>query len=197
MKDSEVRELLKKGWIRGIVTFEVAGKPQEHVVKSLEAYLDNIKKDHKIRIISEDREEPIAHEDGMFSTFAELDMLVENLETFTWLCVNFSPASIEIIEPENVEVEAREMTNWLNDLLSKIHEIGHDYRGQKQTREQLVVAMNQLIQNSILLSLKTGEKTANQIAKDTGVLEAQLTPFIEHLMKKGTVKKEGEVFSLA
>lgn len=197
MKEPEIKNLLKAGWIRAIVTFEVAGKPKEHVEDALTKYLDNIKKDSRIKIIEQAQEDAFEHEDGIFSTFAECEMLVEGLETFTWLCINFSPASIEIMEPDEIKIEARDITNWLNDLLAKIHDVGNDYRTQLGVRDHLTLAMNQLIQNAIFLSLKTGKKKKEALAKDTGILEDQLTPFLDHLVKKEEIALDDEEYSLS
>jgi hypothetical protein len=188
MKESQVREYLTKGWIRAIVTFEIVGKPKEHIDQALTGYLDNIKQDHRIVFLKEDREEAMAHDDGMFSSFCETEMLIQNLETFTWLCINFSPASIEIIEPDEIVVQSREVTNWLNDLLSKVHEIGTNYRSHKAANEHLSIAMNQLIQNIILLTLRTGTKTLKDLERETGILEEQLEPFLTHLTAKGELE---------
>jgi len=196
MKESQVREHLSKGWIRAIVTFEVVGKPAKHVEEALTAYLDNIKNDHRIIFMREEREEPLEHDDGMFSSFCEAEMLVKNLETITWLCINFSPASVEIIAPDEVAIKARDITNWMNDLLSKIHEIGTNYRSHKSANEHLSVAMNQLIQNAILLSLKTGTKTEINLEHDTGIMEEQLDPFLKHLAEKGKIVKNGQAYAL-
>lgn len=188
MKESQIREYLTKGWIRAMVTFEVVGKPAAHVEAALTEYLENIKKDSRIIFLREDREAPIEHDDGMFSTFCEAEMLVKNLETFTWLCINFSPASIEIMEPNEIVVQAREVTNWLNDLLSRIHEIGTNYRSHKTANDHLTIAMNQLVKNTILLSLKTGTKTENDLERETGILKEQLGPFLTHLVEKGQIE---------
>lgn len=186
----------KKGWIRAIVTFEVAGRPKEHVEESLKSYLSNIRKDERIKIIQEERDEAIEHEDGIWSTYSECELLVKDLETFTWLCINFSPAAIEVLEPDEVRVEARDVTNWLNDLLSKIHDVSADYRNQKGAKDHLTLAMNQLIQNAILLSLRTGGKGKEEVAKDTGIAVEQLEPFFEHLTKKGKVVQVEEGYRL-
>lgn len=197
MKENEIRERLKKGWLRAVVTFEIVGKPQQHIEKSLTTYLDNIRKDERIVMLEEDREEAIEHEDGMFSTFAECEILVENLETFTWLCINFSPASIEILEPDSIHVESRDIANWLNDLLAKVHDIAVDYRSQKGAQEHLIVAMNQLIRNSILISLEKGPLSAEEIAKKTGIVHDQLETFLEHMLKKGRLAELDGTYRLA
>jgi hypothetical protein len=184
MKQSQIREHLAKGWIQAIVTFEVVGKPAEHVEEALTGYLENIKQDHRIIFLREEREPAAELEDGLFSTFCESEMLVKDLETFTWLCINFSPASIEVLEPESIDVEAREITNWINDLLSKVHEIGTNYRSHKTANEHLTVAINQLIKNAILLSLRQGTRTLKDLETDTGILDEQLEPFLKHMAEK-------------
>jgi hypothetical protein len=197
MKESQIREHISKGWVRAIITFEVVGKPAKHVEDALTRYLDNIKKDERIVILKEDREAAMEHEDGMFSTFCEAETLVQDLETFTWLCINFSPASIEILEPDMMEMDARNLTNWLNDLLAKVHEIGMSHRTNIGSVEHLTVAMNQLIQNTIILSLKSGPKTEGELEQDTGVYAAQLEPFLKHLIENAQIMQSGEKYILA
>jgi hypothetical protein len=197
MKESQIREHIKKGWIRAIVTFEVVGRPKEHVEKALTDYLDNIKKDHRIIFLREEREAAMEHDDGMFSAFCEAEMLAENLEVFTWLCINFGPASIEILEPDKLLIEGREVTNWLNDLLAKLHEVGTATRETKSANDHITGAMNQLIMNMILLSLRTGAKSRAALEHDTGVFESQLEPFLTHLTEKHKVVEQDGKYALA
>ncbi len=197
MKDSEIRQKLQKGWVHAIVTFEVAGKPKEHVEKSLDEYVKNLKKDERIIFLDEEREEAIEHEDGIFSAFSEAELLVDKLETFTWLCMNFSPSSIEILEPDNMDVTSRDLTNWLNDLLSKIHEVAQELRGTKGSQKHMVVAMNQLIKNSIRLTLEQTPKTEEEISKSTGILGEQLKEFLTYLVEKGEVVEVDGKYQIA
>jgi len=183
--------------LRAIVTFEVAGKPKEHVETSLDKYLKNIEKDDRITIEHQDREEAIEHDDGMWSVFSECELVVKDLETITWLCINFSPASVEILDPDELTMEARDVTNWFNDLLSKLHEVSANYRNQQGANEHLVLAMNQLIQNAILLALKRGKKTEKELEKDTGISGVQMEPFLAHLVKLKKVRKDGETYTVA
>jgi len=197
MKDSEIKAKLQKGWIRTIITFEVVGRPAEHVTDALAKYMANIKRDERIIIIQEETESPIEHEDGMFSTFCEADMLVQNLEVFTWLCINFSPASIEILEPTKLEIDGREITNWLNDLLAKVHEVGMNHRAAIAVKDHLTIAMNQLIKNALLLSLRQGPRTEKQLETDTGIQHEQLKPFLDHLVEKKQVVFERGAYRIA
>jgi hypothetical protein len=197
MKDSQIREHISKGWVRALITFEVVGKPKKHIEQALAEYIDNIKKDERIIMLKEEREDAIEHEDGMFSTFSECEMLAKGLETFTWLCINFSPASIEILEPEELRIEERELTNWLNDLLSMVHEIGTNYRSVKSAKDHLTVALNELIKNSIMLSLKSGPLDEKALAAGIGIEATQLAPFLKFLVEKQRIQKNGALYQLA
>jgi hypothetical protein len=197
MKESDIRERITKGWVRALITFEVVGKPAEHIESALARYIENIKKDERIVFLREDREAAAKVDETMFSTFCEAELLVKDLETFTWLCINFSPASVEILEPDSKHIEARDLTNWINDLLSMIHEIGTAHRTQTAATENLTVAMNQLIKNAIILSLRQGERTAAQISTDTGVHETQLEPFLSHLIGKAKIVKTNNTYRIS
>jgi hypothetical protein len=189
MEEKDIRESLKKGWVRAIVTFEVAGKPASHVEKALKNYLDLLQKDERIEFLELDQEEAIEHEDGMFSAFAEIDMIVKNLETFNWICVNFSPASIEIMEPAEKRVTASEVTHWMNDLLAKIHEIGMNYRNERHANEHLTTAMNQLIRNSVLICIRGKTQTKDEISKETGIHTLQLDEILSNMEKRQLIKE--------
>ena len=178
------------------MTFEIVGKPAKHVEDSMQQYVTNIKQDSRIVVLQEERDEPVEHEDGMFSTFAELEMLVKNLETFTWLCINFSPASVEVIEPDELDIEAREITNWLNDLLSKVHEIGTNYRSYKAASDHMTLALNELIKNSILLAVRDGAKSEDEIERLTGISKEQLAPFFKFMTDKDKLAQQGKLYAL-
>jgi hypothetical protein len=195
MKESQIKGHLQKGWIRAIVTFEVVGKPAKHVEQSLKEYLDNIRKDERIIFLREEREPAVEH-DGVYSAISETELLVKSLETFTWLCINFSPASVEILEPDEHRIKARDVTNWLNDLLSMVHEIGANYRSHKSANEHLTIAMNELIRNAILLSLREGQKDSKAIAHDIGIADDLLEPFLKHLVEKKKILHEKSEYRL-
>ncbi len=196
MKESHIREHLQKGWIRCIVTFEIVGKPEKHVESSLKGFLENVKKDHRILIIQEEILPPAEIDDGMFSVIAEEEMLVKSLETLTWLAINFSPASIEILEPTELEIQSRDITNWLNDLLANLHEISTNIRGDRNAVEHLSIAMNQLIQNSILLSIRSGSRTPAEISKSIGVHIEQLGPFLSTMTERNIIVEQSGTYTI-
>ncbi len=194
MKESQIREHMQKGWIRCIITFEVVGKPAKHVDEALTAYIENIKKDHRIIVLAEERAPVEEADEKLFSAFSEEEVIVKNLETLTWLSINFSPASIEILEPDELVLPARDVTNWLNDLIANMHEIGASMRGHKNSADHLTIAMNQLIQNSIIMCVKYGGKNEAQISGELGIHHEQIVPFLEHMVQKKKISVQEGIY---
>lgn len=195
-KEALLRERLADGWIRVLTTFEVAGKPKEHVEETIKAYLANIKSDGRVLTIKEEYGETEEQEDGVFSAFCELEAAVYDLETLTWLAVNFMPAAIEILEPDRPSIEARNITNWYNDLLAKLHEVSNVLREERVVNAGMTKSLNALIKNAIVASLGSGQKTAEQLQGTVGIHQEQLEPFLKHLLEKKTIVQRGKAYAL-
>lgn len=196
LSKNDVAEKLEAGALRVIVTFEVIGKPKEHVEKALKGYMDNVKKDARITILNEDYADAIEQEDGVFSTFCEAEMLVSELGVLVWLAVNFSPASMEIQEPAEKRVTAAQLNAWLNDLISRLHEVSINYRDVNAKNKKLNESLNALIKNTILTALETGNHDGKELQKKVGIHKDQLQPFLDHLVEKKRIKRAGDTYSL-
>ncbi len=193
---AEIKELMAQGHIRVLITFELVGKPREHIEQTLQAYMLNIKQDERIRAINEEYAEPLEQDEDMFSAFCEFEALVEDLDVLTWLAVNFMPASIEILEPEKLTFEGRYLNNWYNDLISKLHEVSGSLREQHAVNQHLTQGMNALIKNAILATLTGGAKTGAALEKSVGIPFKQLEPFVKNLVDKGKILKDGTTYKL-
>ncbi|MGM5480016.1 MAG: hypothetical protein ACQESC_00985 [Nanobdellota archaeon] len=195
MKQKEIKSFLEKGYVRATVIFELVGKPKEHVTQSIKAYLENIKTDSQIEVIDEDYEDTEEMEEGMFSTVVEADMLIASLEKFTWLCINFTPASIEMIEPESVTITQKEWGNWMNDLLSNLHEIGMTTKTLRNQNTGLVKNFNAMTRNAILLALQK-PLDAKTISKRIGLDEKNTTKYLEALKKENKITQKQQHYYL-
>jgi hypothetical protein len=172
------KQLLEEGYLKIKTTFEILGKPKEHVTETLKTYLDNIKKDSRIEIANTyfgDAEEA-EETNGLFSAFAEVDMFVRDTETLTWLAFNFSPASVEVLEPAFMKVEAREMTNWINDLLAQLHELSAVSSRIGDQNKHMVKNMNALIKNLILVVTEGDGLSQKDLEKKVGIPHKQMKP---------------------
>jgi len=194
MKSNEIkRKVAEEGYIQAIIVFEIVGSPKEYVERALKNHLDKLKAEKGIEFIKEDIEKP-EKQDNYWSTFAEVEMLVKGLEKFTWICMDFMPASVEIMAPEELSFKGRELTNWLNDLLAKNHEIGLLAQQLGQQNKLMVKNINALIRNAILICVDSKINKPKEIAERIGVSEKDLKPVFEAMIKEGKIKKDGKKY---
>lgn len=195
MKEKEIKEHIEKGYLRVSVMFEVVGKPQKHVEDTIKSYITNIKTNEDIEIIKEEYEPAEDAGEELFSAIAEVDMLIRDMSKLVWLAINFSPASIEIIEPTQLVVEQKTMTDWMNDLLSRLHEIGLMQKASRSQSETLIRNFNSMTRNAILLVLKEGSEI-HAISQKIGMNDEHTEKFLEALIKEKKIKKEGNLYYL-
>jgi len=195
MDDKEIQKRVKAGAILAQVSFEIVGNPKEHVETTLKGFINNLKNDSQVTVLSEEFGEPeeVKDSNGLWSNYADTEMLVKGLDKLIWLCINFMPASIEIIAPEELTFKEKDMTNWLNDLLAKLHEISFTLR-QTTVKDSIVVqSMNAMIHNALLLATEHYHKPG-EIEKKLGIEFKHLQPFFEALLKQDKLEKKGEEF---
>ena len=195
MKSNEIKKLLEEGYLKIRVIFEIIGRPKEHIEQTIKAYIENIKtKETDIHVLSEDYEpaEELEGEDkeGLFGVMAEVEMLVPNIQKLTWLVINFSPASVEVLEPSELTLDQRTIGEWITDMLAKLHEIGMFQKSIASQNEGLIRNFNAMTRNAIILCLQDSEKDINYISKKIGMNNEHTEKFLNALVKEGKIKKE-------
>lgn len=186
----DIKEHIEDGYVHVNILYEMIGSPKEHIDKTLKLFLENIDSDKQIITISEDIEETVALEGGMFSAAAEVEYLIEGIEKLTWLAFNFMPANIEIKAPKELTFMAKDFSGWLNDLLAKLHEVNTAHTRIRSEHQALVKNLNAAIRNNILLALDE-PMTSAQISKNIGMNSKQVLLFLEALIKEDKIKKKG------
>ena len=102
---------------------EILGSPEEHVKKTMQMILDKIKQYPDTKVIKEKMfpAEKVGDK-KLWSTFTELDLEVKDVQTLTGFCFDFMPSSLEIMEPEEMALQHHTISDFLNDLLARLHQ---------------------------------------------------------------------------
>ena len=188
--------------IRCRTIIEVLGKPQEYVEKAIKEYIEHIKEDSELVILNEDYSD-IKEQGKLWSKFVELDIVIKGTSKLTSFCFEYMPSSIEVLKPEHLIMANPELSNFLNDLQARLHNVDMIVKQLKAENDILRTNMNASIQNSILRILEVASlseaKTISieQISKFTGVDEEGLKIFVEKLLKENKIKKEDDMYMLA
>lgn len=137
----EIKEKISKGWIRAILIIQILGKPADHIEQTLKLAIDNLAKDRRINLI-EKKVHPAKLVEGteqVFTTFAEVEILVSEISKLIDLIFDYMPASVEILEPSNFSLKLEDANSLLNDLATRIHQ--YDML-LKKSRLQLNILVN-------------------------------------------------------
>lgn len=170
--------------IKSRITFEMIGRPKEHLKKAIEDFLNALetekgikvlnKKIHEPKKISKELIEKNKYNGEMFSTFAELEIESDHIMSLFSILFKYLPSHIEVISPENFELENIDVNAMTNEMINRIHY----YDG---------IAKSMLMQNTIL-SKRVEELTKENLNKSApnvtfGNLE------VKEPKKKGKKKK--------
>ncbi|HYD03949.1 MAG TPA: hypothetical protein VEC16_06665 [Alphaproteobacteria bacterium] len=194
MKDKEIQELIAKGHIHCRVIFEMAGSPKEHVESTLKKYINAIKEDPSYIFLDEEYA-PAEENEKIWSTFCEAEIIVENLEKLNILCFNLGPASIEILQPEKMELSEKRLGEVYTDLISKIQEIGMTMKGLNSENELLKKNLSRSIRNNIMLGLGSESMTLEEISEKVGIGAEHLKPFADAMIKENSIVVDGDKYS--
>ena len=130
-------------------------------------------------------------------TFVEIEMLVEKINDLISFCFDYMPSSVEIIKPESLKVNSRDIQNMLNDLQARLHSTDMLAKKQKFEINLLKKSLNAGLKNLISLALVMKKKlTKDELSKFSGIEENQLDPFLETMINEGHLKKEEDLYSL-
>ena len=119
---------------------EIIGHPPEHLAETLEKLIEAMHNEKGVKVISKDIKEPVEmkgseqvqafpdkdaerKQKSFYTTFAEVEVEVEQILHIAMLMFKYMPANIEIIEPELI---ALSNTGW-GEILSEITRRLHSY----------------------------------------------------------------------
>ncbi|MBT4936253.1 hypothetical protein HOL21_01275 [Candidatus Woesearchaeota archaeon] len=175
---------------------EILGKPQEHVEKSIKEYVKKLKDDDKYEVLEEEFADIKKQEDqDLWATFAELEVKTSSLQDLSAFCFEYMPSLMEIIEPKKMNLTDSNVSEFLSDLQSKLHQIDMVAKHVKMENDMLKKSINSLLKNYIVVLLRPRNLTADQLSKLTGVAQDKLEDFLDQLIDEGRIDlKEGIYF---
>ena len=112
--------------IRVILIFEIIGRPPKHLVDSLGKIIEELDKEKGVTVISKNIKKPSELKDkkGFYTTFAEVEIEVEEILYLAILMFKYMPAHIEIIYPELIALTNNGWSDILSELARRLH--GYD-----------------------------------------------------------------------
>ncbi len=177
---------------------EVLGRPKEHVEKTIKEYLDKLKQDKNYQIISQEIAESKKQEkEEMWVIFAELEVRTASVDNIIGFCFEYMPSMVELIEPSKLTLKDVTISNFLNDLQARLHQVGIMAKQLKSENDFLKKNLAVLVKNYVTVLLNGGKKmTSEQLSKLTGLSKDKLEDFLDQLIDKGEIDLKEDLYSL-
>lgn len=185
----------EKTHIRCKVIIEVLGKPKDHVEKALNMYIDKIKNDIDLIVLNTTTAETEKKE-KLWATFTEIEMVVKGIRKLIAFCFDYMPSSIQILKPEEYNLNRALIEDFVNDLQARLHQVDMVVKKQKNENEFLRKNMNSAIQNSILIALSFGTLNKENLSRVTGINDKELQMFLKNLIKEDKIKEENNTYGI-
>jgi hypothetical protein len=140
-------EIIKQK-ITAIMIVEVMGRPKEHLVETLEKISSDINNEPGVEVIDKKINEPhlVKDQKDLYSTYAEIEVKVEQALHLPYLVFKYMPAHIDVVEPENIKMNAPMFTDMLSGLTGKLHkydEVARVLQMEKQILTNKVKALEE------------------------------------------------------
>ena len=110
--------------IRALIILEILGRPAEYIVKSMEDIASKIGTEKGVKIITKKVHEAKAVEkaDNLFTTFSDIEIGAENIETLFRIIFTYNPSHIDIINPEQLVLKNTSLNLIANEIIRKLHQ---------------------------------------------------------------------------
>jgi len=194
MDAKQIKEYLAKGYIRVNVLLELIGNPKEHIEKTLNALVKQLKENENLIWIKEEIGAPEETADKLWGAFCEAELLFVDFYTLGEFAFTYSPAVIDILGPEKITIKDKEMTDFFGEILSQIHSINSRLIEANNQNIAYQRSMNALVRNAILVGLMNDEMTSEEIGKKIGILAKDIEPVLEAMIKEKKLVKNGKKF---
>jgi len=136
--------------IKAQFIFEMLGKPADHLKQTLEELLDKLDEQKGIEITSKAIHDPKPFEkegkqiEGLFTTFADVEIDIDNTDLLIAITLNMLPAHVEVLEPQELKFTNFDLSKILSELTIKMHKYDEVAKALAMERNQLVNQINEL-----------------------------------------------------
>ncbi len=112
--------------IKAVMIFDIIGKPPEHLTETLNNIINKIDEEKGVCVKEKKINEPVLMKDQkeFYTSFAEVEVEVEEILHLGMLMFKYMPAHIEIASPELIALTNNGWNEILNEITRRLH--GYD-----------------------------------------------------------------------
>ncbi len=118
------------GKVEARFIIEIAGHPKGHVEEVMKKVVERIKGDKEVIAYQIFEAKEVKN---LWSTFTEMDVGFEDIPEVFGFCYDQLPSSVEILKPKEISLDYGKLSDMVNDLLAKLHELDSTTKNLKAT----------------------------------------------------------------
>lgn len=125
--------------VRAIMILEIIGKPAEHLVETLKDLIKKMDSEEYVEVKTNKIHEPVLMKDqkDFYTTFAEVEVEVEEIAYLVILMFKYMPANVEIVYPELIALTNIGWSDILSEITRRLH--GYDEVARILTAEKNIL----------------------------------------------------------
>ncbi|MBM3231996.1 hypothetical protein FJZ21_01300 [Candidatus Pacearchaeota archaeon] len=102
---------------------EILGRPVEHLEKTLADLVEKMGTEKGVSLLKKEINKPkkVEKAENLWTTFADIDLSFESLPVFMNTVINYMPAHVEVYEPDMFKINTFEMNEFVNFVVSRLH----------------------------------------------------------------------------
>lgn len=141
--------------IRALIIFEILGRPADFLIQSLNEFIDSLSNEKGITIASKkihDAKRMEKEQTELYSSYAEVELILDNLNLLFYVVTSRLPSHVEIIEPEELTLKNCDISSACTELAVKLHkydEVAKVLSLENQQLKNRVALMQQQIKPKI------------------------------------------------
>ncbi|MEK6833650.1 MAG: hypothetical protein AABY32_06410 [Nanoarchaeota archaeon] len=154
--------------IRATIILEIIGKPPEHLVETLEELAKKIDEEKGVSVGGKKINEPVLMKDSkeFYTTFAEIDIEVEDILYLAIVMFKYMPAHVEVVEPELIALTNNGWTDILSELTRRLHGYDEIARVMQIQNSQLQKKLNELLPKKEIKEESPKEEKVEKVKKE-------------------------------
>lgn len=174
---------------------EVLGKPKQHVDASLKGYIKKLKEDKHYMVLREECADTKKQDNSeLWTAFAELEINVQSISDLINFCFDYMPSVVEITDPEELKLNNRNISAFLNDLQAKLHNVDMLAKQLRVENDTLKRNTSILLKNYVTVLLGDRRLSSEQLSRMTGVDKDRIEDFLDQLIDEGRIDLEKELY---
>jgi len=138
--------------IRAIIVVEMLGRPLEHLTKTFSEYFEKMKEESFMKVLSQKIFEPkkLEQSETLYTCFGEVEFEVSGFVNLTDVIFKYMPASVEIIEPNYVEMNSVDVNDLLNSVSGRLHRYDEIAKGAQIQIGRLAKRLQEVLQEKVI-----------------------------------------------